>query len=251
MKNMAMEADDVNLHDVEDYSSDTVTHDQLPSVAEARATIPSKPAKSNRKVWYMAAGLLAFTVFVIAIAVPVSNKNKGGDEKIGVNVGKAVNKIALNGKADFKDNNSYQSVAKRLLEQDHLVKDYTYNQLQQRYAMYCLHQATGSYSWLDASGWKRKGVPECQWFGVTCDPTTNMVQRINLRNNGLEGTIPPEVTLIPDLTVFNVNANANLTGTVPDGMCSMHSERGLDIKVDCDYVDCECCTNCAQARKGD
>ena len=248
---MAMESDDVNLHDVEDYSSDGVTHDQLPSVAEARANIPSKPAKSSHKVWYIAAGLLAFTVFVIAIAVPVSNKNKGGSEPIGKNVGKAVNKVALNGKSDFKNDNSYQSVAKRWLEEDSLVKSYTYDQLQQRYAMYCLHHATGPYSWVDASGWKRKGVPECQWYGVTCDPVTNMVQRINLRNNGLQGTIPPEVALIPELSVFNVNANGNLTGTVPDHMCNAHSQRGLEIKVDCATITCECCSNCAEARKGD
>jgi len=248
---MTMEADDVNLHDVEDYSCEGITHDQLPSVAEARATIPSKPKKSSHKVWYIAAGLLAFTVFVIAIAIPVSSKNKGSSEQSGNSVETTINKFAINGKEDFTDANSYQSIAKRWMLEDPLVQDYSKDQLQQRYAMYCLHHATGSNSWVDATGWKRKGVPECQWYGVTCDPVTNMVQRLNLRNNGLKGTIPPEVALIPDLSVFNVNANANLTGTVPDHVCDAHSARGLEIKVDCTYVTCDCCSNCAEARKDD
>ncbi len=247
---MTMDADDVNLHDIEDYSCDDVSHDQLPSVAEARATISRKPAKSSLKVWYMVGGLVALTIFIIAIAVPVSNKPKG-DKEIGNNVEKAIHQVSLNGKSDFQDEKSYQSIAKRWMVEDPLVENYTYDQLQQRYALYCLHHATQPTLWTESHGWKRKGVPECLWYGVTCDPDTNMVVRINLRNNGLQGTIPPEVSLIPQLAVFNVNANIELTGRVPSHMCDVKSERGLDIKVDCQYVTCDCCDECAEARKGD
>lgn len=249
---MAMEADDVNLHEVEDYSCDGVPHDhdQLPSVAEARATITRKPAKSSSKVWFIGAGLLALTLFIVAIAVPVSNKEKG-EKEVGNNVERAIHKVALNGKADFEDEKSYQSVAKRWLVEDQLVEDYTFDQLQQRYAMYCLHHATQPDLWTQAHGWKRKGVPECEWYGVTCDPDTQMVLRINLRDNGLQGTIPPEVSLIPNLSVFNVNANSQLTGQVPSQVCDIKTERELEIKVDCQYIACDCCSHCAQARKGD
>jgi hypothetical protein len=242
---------DLNLHEdeVEDYSSD-IPHDQLPSVEEARMQAgvvlrKTSPASSRKKT--MAFGLLALTLLIIAIAVPISNKNKpvNGDEQIGNSVKKAVHKISLNGKSDFKDKSGYQSFAKRWLLEDKLVEDYTYDQLQQRYAMYCLHHATNPEGWVDATGWKRKGVPECDWYGVTCDPDTSMVTRIDLRDNGLKRHIPPEVSLIPQLNVFNVNDNP-LTGSIPDHICDLQTERALDIKVDCAVVTCSCCSNCAQ-----
>jgi hypothetical protein len=246
---------DINLHEVEDYSSD-IPHDQLPSVEEARMAAGVALGKASRipskKIWYIGAGLVAATLLIVAIAVPVSNNSSPkGDKQIGNSVEKAVHKISLNGKADFEDEAAYQSFAKRWLLEDDLVEDYTYDELQQRYAMYCLHHATNPDGWVDATGWKRKGVPECDWFGVTCNPDTGMVTRINLRNNGLEGQIPPEVSLIPDLLVFNVNANSNLTGSVPMHICDLRSERALDIKVDCDSVTCSCCSNCVRDRKGD
>jgi len=241
---------DLNLHEVEDYSSD-VPHDQLPSVEEARfaAGVTLRKASSRppsrKKVWYVAFGLVALTLLIVAIAVPISNsKTPSGDEQIGNSVKKAVHQIALNGRADFKDNKSYQSFAKRWLMEDDLVKDYTYDKLQQRYAMYSLYHATNPAEWVDATGWKRKGVPECDWYGVSCNPSTGMVTRISLRNNGLRGEIPPEVSLIPELVAFNVRSNEKLKGTIPDHICDLHSERNLDVKVDCESVSCSCCTGC-------
>lgn len=252
---MSMNADDVNLHEVEDYSSD-IPHDQLPSVEEVRTNagvaIRKSSPVSRKKIWLVGFGLAALTLLIVAIAVPVSrNSPPKGDKQIGNNVEKAIHRIALNGKDDFDDSNGYQSFAKRWLVEDKIVEDYTYDQLQQRYAMFCLHHATSPTGWVDATGWKRKGVPECQWYGVTCDPKTQMVTRINLRGNGLEGEIPPEIALIPELSVFNVNANQNLTGTVPSLFCDQESDRALDVKVDCEYVTCTCCSNCAEQRKGD
>lgn len=247
---------DINLHeDVEDYSSDITggEHDQLPSVEEARMAAGVALGKGNasrlgspsKRILYIGAAVVAVTLLIITIAVPVSRKNNPpkGDKQIGNNVEKAIHRISLNGKSDFDDDSTYKSLAKRWLVEDDLVKDYTYDELQQRYAMYCLHHATGnSGSWTDATGWKRKGVPECDWFGVTCDPTTGMVTRINLRDNGLVGQIPPEVALIPDLTVFNVNDNQNMTGGVPFDLCQRSAT--LNIKVNCDTVTCDCCVNC-------
>ena len=249
------EANDLNLHEVEDYSSE-ITHDQLPSVEEARfaAGVTLRKATSTppsrKKFMYLGLGLVALTLLIIMIAVPVSNhKEHLGSDPIGNNVGKAVDLVALNGKHDFKDDSSYQAHAKRWLLQDKLVEDYTYDQLQQRYAMYCLHLATNPASWVAATGWKRKGVPECNWYGVTCNPTTELVTRINLSNNGLQGEIPPEVSLIPNLTVLNLHLNGNLTGSVPQHVCDLQTEHALDIKVDCAAVVCTCCSNCAEQQR--
>jgi hypothetical protein len=134
----------------------------------------------------------------------------------------------------------------RWLKEDQLLlqQDYSYDQLRQRYAMYCLYHATGALEWTNTTGWKRKGVPECRWFGVTCD-SNGFVDRLNLRNNGLLGQIPPEVGLIPKLTVFNINGNPGVKGSIPDSVCHLaRMERELDIKVDCLAVDCSCCSTC-------
>jgi len=241
---MSMETD-VNLHDIEDYDAE-LPHDQLPSVEEVRTTVGgTKPINStNKKLFYILASVTIFVVLIVAIAVPSKGKPRG-NKQIGHNIGRDVNRIALNGKKDFKNSNSYQSFAKRWLEEDALVKNYTYNKLQERYAMYCLYHATDPQGWVDATGWKRKGVPECEWYGVSCDLSTGMVTRINLRNNGLGGEIPPEVSLIPQLQVFNVKSNVNLTGQIPSDVCDLHARRGLDVKVDCATVTCSCCASCA------
>mmetsp|Transcript_106101 Transcript_106101/g.306947 ORF Transcript_106101/g.306947 Transcript_106101/m.306947 type:complete len:255 (-) Transcript_106101:98-862(-) len=248
---MAMEGsnDDVNLHDVEDYSSD-VSHDQLPSVEEIRSqahvTI-QRSSKKHGKPWYIALGVIVLTVLLVAIAVPASNKPPRGDKQIGKNVEKAVHRVSMNGKKDFKDDSSFQSISKRWLMEDEIVQNYTYDQLQQRYAMYVLYHATNvDGTWVDATGWKRKGMSECTWYGVTCDDD-GLVTRIELRNNGLGGEIPPEVSLIPNLHVFNVKANPELEGEISHHICALEDE--LEVKVDCDTVSCGCCiTNCATER---
>jgi hypothetical protein len=231
--------DESNLHDLEDYSSEN-NHDQLPAVDEVKMSMSSGSGggKSSIVKRYMIIGL-GFILLFMAIAIPLS-KRQGGKVK---SVEKALNKLALNGKKDFKNSTSYQSISRRWLLDDPLVEDYTQEELQQRYAMYCLHHATTPSKWTTATGWKRKGVPECEWYGVTCPPDTNKVTRIELRSNGLKGAIPPEVSLLPHLQVLNVNAN-DLAGQVPNEIC----ERKWDVKVDCDKLTCQCCTNCESKR---
>jgi len=248
---------DLNLyeHDVEDFSSDVPT-DQLPSVEEVRTqaqmmmkrgihgSSSSRPLKKT--LMYAGMCLVLVIMIVVSIAIPLSKRRPKGDALVRDNLKKAVYEISLNGKEDFKDKTSYQSHAMNWIIEDRFIhqKQYTYDQLQQRYAMYCLHHAAGRQAWTNSTGWKRKGMPECRWYGVTCDPN-GLVTRINLKDNGLRGTVPPELSLIPKLSVLNLNANAGLGGTMPYHICDM-TENGnqLNIKVDCGNVECSCCTGC-------
>ena len=250
---------DLNLyeHDVEDFSSDVPT-DQLPSVEEVRtqaqmmmkrgihgsSSSSSRPLKKT--LMYAGMCLVLVIMIVVSIAIPLSKRGPKGDAVVKDNLKKVLYKIALNGKEDFKDENSYQSHAMNWIIEDRLIheKKYTYDQLQQRYAMYCLHHAAGGHTaWTNSTGWKRKGMPECRWYGVTCE--NRLVTRIELRNNGLRGTVPPEVSLIPKLSVLNLNANAKLTGTMPDDICRLTEVgRKLNVKVDCETLTCSCCAGC-------
>eukprot|EP00934_Nitzschia_sp_Nitz4_P002559 Nitzschia sp. Nitz4//scaffold151_size53849//24103//24798//NITZ4_006722-RA/size53849-processed-gene-0.71-mRNA-1//-1//CDS//3329537141//2549//frame0 len=227
-----------NLHDVEDYSNEETTHDQLPSVEEAISNMGTSPRKessfSKRKM--IMAGLGAFVLFLVII-IPVARKNSS---PYVTNVEAAVHRMALDSSTDFDDETSYQSKAKAYLVEDDFVQGtYTYAQLKQRYAMYCLYHATSPDSWSTATGWKRKGMSECEWHGVTCDGI--WVTRIEIEGNGLAGEIPEETTLIPRLSTFNVNQNNDLEGAIPDGLCD-NSE--LEVRANCEVVDCDCCANC-------
>ncbi|MCK4761701.1 MAG: fibronectin type III domain-containing protein, partial [Candidatus Aminicenantes bacterium] len=92
----------------------------------------------------------------------------------------------------------------------------------QREALIALYNSTNGDSWADNSGWKDgelepdgfaiKGT-EDTWYGVSCS-YEGVVTSINLDNNNLVGTIPPEVGNIKDLGFVSLYNN-HLTGNIP------------------------------------
>jgi hypothetical protein len=74
----------------------------------------------------------------------------------------------------------------------------TYNEttLQQRFAMACLHLSTNQdATWEEDDGWMTDS-DECFWFGVDCKD--GFLMNLNLTDNGLEGLVPDEITLLSD-----------------------------------------------------
>lgn len=267
-----MSLEEMNLHDVEDYSSE-VTHDQLPSVEEARSrqyTISGKGhGRRSYAIWAGVTGI--FIVLVTLLVIPFDENrsepslNLADNEFNGpaaaqtnapvpsptldpeaVSVEKLEERlirIALNKAADFVDSSTYQYRSLELILDDPTVYDYEGVKLQQRYAMYCLYHATRPFQWKDSTGWKRKGIDECDWYGVTCNEDGE-VTRINLRANGLKGTLPDEVSLITKLESFNVKAN-ELEGEIDGPICALQDANTIDIKADCsDTLTCSCCSDC-------
>ena len=230
------------MYDLEDYSSENPTprdgdgeeniHDQLPSVAEAKLHNTSGGSSPSKKLIFAVSG--TFLVLLIII-ISVAGAKKGAK----LNVEQALNQIAFNPDEDFVEGN-YQYRAKTLLLDDSKIDDYSFEHLRQRYAMYCLHHATSPNLWKETKGWKRKYVHECKWYGVMCDEK-DRVTRIELRDNGLRGEVPPELKLIDTLEVLNLNANKDLTGDMP--VCEQKPHQ-LVVKADCAAVNCHCCANC-------
>ena len=60
-----------------------------------------------------------------------------------------------------------------------------------------------------------------------------------LNNNLLSGTVPSEIGLMASLTSLYLTNNF-LSGSIPPEMCSMNLE---NLEVDCNRVQCDCCTN--------
>lgn len=256
--------EEINLQEVEDYSSDSVLsgshHDQLPSVEEARMHAAKTLAKSGStggksfglskrlprfsyRVWAAVGG-------VILVILGVSLAMRGGRQQTASlkesdpqtyfdNL--ITNQIALNKTGDFEEKYSYQSLAKRwMLQDDEILMTSTPVELQQRYALYCMVHATQLTVWTTES----HNIPHCHWAGVTCTPNegSNVVTRINLRDAGIMGDLPREMMLLDHLQVLNVKANADLS-SVPDELCKV--DKDVEIKIDCDtVVTCNCCYEC-------
>lgn len=108
---------------------------------------------------------------------------------------------------------------------------YDDEQLFQRYALATLYFATNGEGWKRSGGWITS-ADECDWFGVSgCEAddasyTEHTVIAVNLKENQLEGTIPPELfEFIQNLVVLNL-ANNQLSGPIPKEIGEL---RHLDI----------------------
>ena len=64
---------------------------------------------------------------------------------------------------------------------------------------------TGGPSWRRKDGWLTK-KPLTQWHGVTTDPATGRVQRLDLNDNGLSGRVPPTLGALVS-SLLNVSYN--------------------------------------------
>ncbi len=67
-------------------------------------------------------------------------------------------------------------------------------------ALVAFFNATGGPNWEDKSGWLTKNVS--QWKGIKLD-FFGEVEAISLRSNGLQGSVPPEIEELKNLTHLN------------------------------------------------
>jgi Leucine-rich repeat (LRR) protein len=68
----------------------------------------------------------------------------------------------------------------------------------------------------------------CNWFGVTCSPSTKRVMVLNLEDQRLVGTIPPSVGNITYLTRINLGNNS-IYGEIPQEMGRLRRLQHLNL----------------------
>jgi Leucine-rich repeat (LRR) protein len=78
-------------------------------------------------------------------------------------------------------------------------------------ALVALYDSTNGDFWNDNANWKT-GSPDT-WFGVTV--TNGRVTEINLQNNGLQGTLPPQIGDLDSLEILLLSDYPALAGSLP------------------------------------
>ena len=76
------------------------------------------------------------------------------------------------------------------------------------------------------TNWLKEGS-ECEWLGVTCD--YQEIVSLGLSGVGLEGSIPPEVSLLSGLSILLLDGN-RLNGTIPDELYQLTTLSILNLE---------------------
>lgn len=96
-----------------------------------------------------------------------------------------------------------------------------------RFALAALFFQTGERRWSVRNGWGAS-TDHCNWYGVSCDSNRRVVA-IQLSNNRLEGPIPTELVLLPNLETLDLGFN-DLTGAIPAEIEKMANIKTLNLQ---------------------
>jgi hypothetical protein len=101
-------------------------------------------------------------------------------------------------------------------------------------ALVSLYDSTDGGGWVDQTLWKANNAP-CTWEGVICQDIpfdSKIVTRLELQNNGLNGTVNSSITGLTNLQYLNLNgsnalSSRKLSGNLPSQIGSMLTLREL------------------------
>lgn len=108
----------------------------------------------------------------------------------------------------------------------------------ERAALIALYNSTDGDNWNDSSGWKEPPLDvdgfslrgtENIWFGITTDAGNASVTQINLRNNQLLGSIPPELGNLSGLQSLSLHRN-QLSGDIPAELGNLANLQGIILE---------------------
>jgi Leucine-rich repeat (LRR) protein len=105
----------------------------------------------------------------------------------------------------------------------------------ERAALIAIYNSTGGDDWKNNSGWKTAPLDgdgfampgsESGWYGVTV--TADKVKQLYLLNNGLSGSIPPEIGDLAGLSALNMSSNS-LSGSLPAQLFTLTGLTNLNL----------------------
>ena len=95
-----------------------------------------------------------------------------------------------------------------------------------RLALIAIYNATDGEAWRNGSRWLSE-APLRSWFGVETD-ADGRVTALKLRNNGLAGTLPPEIGDLTELRELHLHYN-RISGTIPPEIGNLTQLRDLQL----------------------
>jgi hypothetical protein len=96
----------------------------------------------------------------------------------------------------------------------------------QVFALATLYYATNGNGWTTSENWLSPSEHVCNWeLGIfsnrtICNEENTTIQTLILHDNGLEGSLPPELSLLSSLEVIDLSENS-LTGSIPSALGSL------------------------------
>ncbi|WP_158594718.1 Ig-like domain-containing protein [Ulvibacterium marinum] len=99
----------------------------------------------------------------------------------------------------------------------------------EKQALLDLYAATDGDNWTNTLAGDRpwnSNTPVCDWFGVTV--TNNLVTRIDLTNNNLDGTIPSGFAIFSNLIHLRLSNN-QISGSIPSDLGPLENLRTLNL----------------------
>lgn len=97
--------------------------------------------------------------------------------------------------------------------------------LDERTILEALYVATDGDHWKNKDNWMSTAtntangdddISICNWYGITCDATTKQVIAVDLKQNNLNGVIPPAFWQLPSLTQVNMRNNLLTSASFSD-----------------------------------
>jgi hypothetical protein len=122
----------------------------------------------------------------------------------------------------LQDPSTPQYKAFAWLEDNPNLGTYSDQQILRRYALAVLFYSTGGDTWDKNDGWL-SNLNECDWYqsGALDVCKDGALKELNLTNNALQGTIPPEISLLSDsLDWLHLSSNY-LDGPLPSEIALM------------------------------
>ena len=92
-------------------------------------------------------------------------------------------------------------------------------------ALVALYTSAGGANWTAKSGWLSTTTP-CSWSGLTC--VAGHVSTLDLKQNGLSGTLPATLKDLVSLSILNLRNN-QLSGSIPAQLGSLANLTDLNL----------------------
>mmetsp|Transcript_28166 Transcript_28166/g.51301 ORF Transcript_28166/g.51301 Transcript_28166/m.51301 type:complete len:598 (-) Transcript_28166:380-2173(-) len=130
--------------------------------------------------------------------------------------------------AELSDPSSPQSLALSWMIGDEVGTPCDLPNLDQRYGAAVFYYALDGDGWVSSTSWLST-APVCDWFGINCN-SSGLLTEIDLGENNLTGSLPPQLELFVKMLVLKININ-NVGGSIPESLTAMTNLKSLDMEM--------------------